>query len=391
MSDNQTRSPLPDVQYTIRPGIVELRSGHPDLALLPTQGLMEATRVVLEREPKTALSYGAEQGPGCLIEALRLWLGRMEGRRPKPEQIMITGGASQALDMLCLLLTQPGDVALVQEPTYHLARRVMQDHQLKLLPVSCDNGGIQVDLLEQRINRLLHQGKHIKVLYLVSTFNNPSGISLSDRRRKAITTLARKHGFLVIEDDVYHQLWYDLPPPPSMFHQAQTGTVIRLGSFSKIMAPGLRLGWIIAPSDIVDRCTKSGVLDSGGGLGHFNAHVMAAFIELKHLDTHVAALRSNYRKRRDTLVRALEKHLPEGCQWITPGGGFFLWLKLPENLQSASFLPIAESCGVSYLPGNLFFLDNAKTPYCRLNYTMVSLEELQSGARRLGQAIKECI
>jgi DNA-binding transcriptional MocR family regulator len=313
----------------------------------------------------------------------------MEDIAPPSEQVMITGGASQALDMLCMLLTRPGDVALVQEPTYHLALRVMRDHQLNLTSVPSDDNGIQVEVLEKILQTFQRQGKQAKLFYLVSTFNNPSGISLGVERRKIITDLAQKYGLLVIEDDVYHQLWYDGPPPPSLFHKAPIGTTVRLGSFSKILAPGLRLGWMIAPPQIVEKCVKSGVLDSGGGLGHFNAHVVAAFIEAKYLDMHIAALRSNYRKRRDVLVHGLKKHLPDGCQWVTPEGGFFLWLRLPRGLKSSTFLKSAEAAGVSYLPGNLFYVNGDGASYCRLNFTMVSLEDLEEGAKRLGTAIRK--
>ncbi len=381
--------PLPDVQYVMRPGIIELRSGHPNLALLPAKGLLKATRMVLQREPEQALSYGSEQGPGCLIEQLRHWLGRTENITPPPKQIMITGGASQALDMLCMLLTQPGDVALVQEPTYHLALRVMRDHQLDLISVPSDKEGIQVGVLEKILRRLQRQGKQTKLFYLVSTFNNPSGISLNVERRKAITELGKKYGFLVIEDDVYHQLWYDDLSPPSLFHNAPPGTVARLGSFSKILAPGLRLGWMISSPQIIEKCVKSGVLDSGGGLGHFNAHVIAAFIEVNDLDMHIITLRSKYRERRDILTHGLKKYLPDECQWVTPGGGFFLWLRLPRGFNSATFLADAEASGVSYLPGNLFYTNGAGASYCRLNFTQVSLKDLEEGPKRLGIAIRK--
>ncbi len=289
----------------------------------------------------------------------------------------------------CMLLTQTGDVALVQEPTYHLALRVMRDHQLDLISVPSDKEGIQVGVLEKILRRLQRQGKQTKLFYLVSTFNNPSGISLNVERRKAITELAKKYGFLVIEDDVYHQLWYDDLSPPSLFHNAPPGTAARLGSFSKILAPGLRLGWMISSPQIIEKCVKSGVLDSGGGLGHFNAHVIAAFIEVNDLDMHIVTLRSKYRERRDILTHGLKKYLPDECQWVTPGGGFFLWLRLPRGFNSATFLADAEASGVSYLPGNLFYTNGARASYCRLNFTQVSLKDLEEGPKRLGIAIRK--
>lgn len=379
--------PLPQVQYDMRSGIIELRSGHPDLDLLPADGLLRATKLVLEREAPEALSYGAEQGPACLISQLCDWFERMEGAAPLPDQVMITGGASQALDMLCMLLTQPGDVALVQSPTYHLALRVLRDHHLELMPILSDDEGIKVDAFEEKVVSLEKQGRKARILYLVPTFNNPSGVSLSLERRKALAELARKSGIMVIEDDVYHELWYDSPSPPSIYSMAPAGQVIRLGSFSKIMAPGLRLGWMMASPEIVERCMKSGVLDSGGGLGHFTAHAVSAFIELGLLDRQIETLRTNYKKRRDVLINGLENHMPEGCRWITPGGGFFIWLRLPAGMDSTSFLPKAEAAGVSYIPGSLFCEKGGGERYCRLNFTMVPIDELEEGARRLGTVI----
>jgi 2-aminoadipate transaminase len=382
---------LPDVQYELRPGVIEFRSGHPDLGLLPAQGLLEATRVVVEREPHEALSYGAEQGPGCLIRQLQAWLAREEGVAPPAERLMITGGSSQGLDMCCMILTRPGDVALVQSPTYHLALRVLRDHQLDLVPVASDGEGVRLDALEKTLLDCQANGRPAKLLYLVSTFNNPSGVSLSTERREELAVLAQRFGITVIEDDVYHQLWYDSPPPPSVYDLAPEACVVRLGSFSKILAPGLRLGWMSAPPEIVERCKKSGVLDSGGGLGHFTAHVVAAFMELGLLDQHIETLRATYRDRLSGLIQGLEKHLPESCSWLNPGGGFFLWLRLPPVLKSSEVLPVAEGSGVSYIPGPLFYADGGGEPYCRLNFTMWPLSDIAEGTRRLGRVLHDSL
>jgi 2-aminoadipate transaminase len=379
---------LPDVQHEFRPGIIEFRAGHPDLALLPAAGVLRATQVMLEREASRALSYGAEQGPGCLINQLCAWLGRVQGETPPPsDQVLISGGASQALDMLCMLFTSPGDIALVQSPTYHLALRVIRDHRLDLVSVPSDDKGLNMHALEETLSRLQRRGKPPRLLYLVPTFNNPSGITLPLEQRRALAELAQQSNLIVVEDDVYYQLWYDKPPPPSIYSLAPSGSIIRLGSFSKILAPGLRLGWVFASPEIVRRCVQSGVLDSGGGFNHFTAHVVAAFIELGLLDQQVAILRDTYRERRDMLVHALEEHLPQDCSWVTPQGGFFVWLRLPAHIDSASFLPAAEAAGVSYMPGARFFANARGECYCRLNFTMFSSDELEEGARRLGKAL----
>lgn len=378
-----------EVQYDLRPGIIEFRAGHPDLALLPAAGLLQAAQVVLEREAPQALSYGAEQGPSCLIEQLSAWLERIEGEKPPSEQVMITGGASQALDMLCLLLTKPADIVLVQSPTYHLALRVMRDHQLALVPIPGDEEGMRVDALKETLASLQRQEKQPRLLYLVSTFGNPSGATLNVKRRQALVELARQYDLKVVEDDVYYQLWYDSSPPPPIYSLSASESVIRLGSFSKILAPGLRLGWMHASPQIIERCVKSGVLDSGGGLGHFTAHIVAAFIELGLLDAHLETLRTQYQKRRDVLVAALAEHLPRNCHWTAPQGGFFVWLQLPDGISSDEFLQSAEDAGVSFVPGPEFYVHSDGENYCRLNFTMVSLNELEEGAQRLGSALRK--
>jgi len=381
-------SPLPDIQMSLRPGIIEFSWGHPDPALLPADGLLRATRVALEGDRPQALFYGAEQGPGCLIEQLCARLGRLESATPPPEQMMITGSTSQALDMLCTQLTQPGDVILVGSPTYHLALHIFRDHGLELIPVPGNDGGLRVDALEDVLAALERQGRRARLLYLVPTFNNPTGVTLGEERQRALVALAQRAGLIVLEDDAYRELWYDSPPPPPLYNLAPAGPVVRLGSFSKVLAPGLRLGWMLAAPEIVHRCTGSGMLDSGGGVNHFTAHVVAAFVAMGLLDQQVETLRESYRQRRDVLLDGLAAHLPEGCRWTRPGGGFFVWLRLPPGADGDALLPIAESEGVAYVPGARFCAGGGGEQYCRLAFTLLSLEELEEGARRLGAALR---
>jgi 2-aminoadipate transaminase len=378
----------PDIQLFLRPGIVELMWGHPDLALLPVDGLLQATQVALARDGPLALSYGAEQGPMCLIEQVCARLGYLEGTAPPPEQMMITGGTSQALDMLCTVLTQPSDMMLVESPVYHLALRIFRDHGLELLPVPSDDEGLRVDALQEALAELERQGRRARFLYTVPTFNNPTGLTLALERRKALVTLAQRTGITVLEDDAYYELWYDAPPPPPLYSLAPVEPVVRLGSFSKVLAPGLRLGWMLAAPEIVQRCAGCGMLDSGGGVNHFTAHVVAAFVELGLLDEQVEILRASYRHRRDVLLDALANHLPEGCEWVSPGGGFFVWLRLPSGVDSAALLPVAESAGVSYVPGARFYAGEGGKRYCRLAFALLSPDGLDEGVRRLDAALR---
>lgn len=379
--------PLPDVQYNFRSGIIELKAGYPDVTLLPAEGLSQAAQVVLEREASQALLYGAQQGPGCLIKQVKEWMERRENYSVPPEQMMITGGTSQGLDMLCQVLTQPGDVVLVQAPTYNLALRLLREYHLDLIPVQSDEEGIIVDELAKRLRELELQGRQPRFLYLVPTFSNPSTLTVPLERRKAVIELAQHHELRLIEDDAYCDLWYESPPPPSLYSLDPNGLVIHLRSFSKIMAPGLRLGWMLASPEFIQQCANRGVFVSGGGPNHFTAHVVAAFMELSLLNQHVDTLRTRYQERRNMLEQALRKHLAETCQWSSPQGGFFLWLQLPGDVKSEELLSIAKAEGVSFLPGTLCFVNGGGENFCRLTFTMVPPDELEEGVRRLQKAL----
>jgi len=384
---------LPDAQHFMRPGIVEFTWGHPDLALFPTEGLAQAAARALARDDRAELCYGAVQGPGCLIEQLCAWLGQREGRAIPQERIFIAGGLSQGLDLLCTLYTRPGDAILVESPTYHLALRVFRDHGLELIPVAGDADGLRPDALADALARLRGERRQrrprrrARFLYLVPNFGNPTGAMLPLARRQAIVALAQEAGLTILEDDVYRHLWFDVPPPPPLSDLAPDH-VIRLGSFSKLLAPGLRVGWLHAPPEVVRRCAGSGLLDSGGGVSHFAAHVVAAFMELGLFDAHVELLRAVYGARRDILCAALARHLPDGCQWQAPGGGFFVWVRLPEGVDAEALLPQAAAAGVSYVPGVRFCADGGGRSHIRLAFTLLSPAEMEEGAKRLGAVLR---
>lgn len=379
---------LPDLQLVQRPGIIDFGWGHPAPALLPVADLGRAASAALQRDGELALSYGAAQGPGRLIAPLCEHLGRMDGCQLAPEQLLITGGVSQALDLFCTVCTQPGDSVLVESPVYHLALRILRDHGLHLWPVATDGQGLRLDALEQTLAQVRRQGPPARFLYTLPTFSNPTGVSLSAERREALLRCAAQHEFLILEDDVYRELWYEAPPLPPLSSYAGPATVVRFGSFAKVLAPGLRLGWMLGDAGLVQRFVASGLLDSGGGVNHFTAHVVAEYLRDGALERHVAGLRTAYRARRDLLVAALQAHLPVGCQVAVPGGGWFLWVQAPPLVDTTALLPQAEAAGVSYLPGTVFCSDGGGRQHLRLAYSLLSEEELEEGARRLGGALR---
>lgn len=380
-------SSLPDIQLYLRPGIAEFGWGHPDAALLPAAAMARASALALGQRGTAVLAYGAEQGPGHLIELLCGHLGRREGLRPPAEQLMISGGTSQALDMLCGQLSRPGDVALVEAPTYHLALRIFRDRGLRLIAVPSDEQGLQVEAAAALLASLRASGEQVAFLYLVATFANPSGTSLSPERRLALATLAQREQLPVLEDDAYGELWYDEPPPAPIRNLLPDAPIVRLGTFAKTLAPGLRLGWLLADPALIGRCVGSGLLDSGGGVNHLAAQIAAAFLELGLLEPHLEFIRASLRARRDAMLAALARHMPAECSWSPPGGGFFVWVRLPAQIDAAALLPQAEAAGVSYLPGTRFFAQGGGEHQLRLSFSLLPLQQIDEGVRRLGEVL----
>ena len=377
----------PILQLNIRPDILELTWGHPDPSLLPVAALRRAGVAALDQYGPDAMQYGHPAGPGPLLEWLAKRIGRQEGRAPALDEIMTTGGISLGLDQLLTRLAVPGDTILVESPTYHLAVRILRDHHLNLVPVPSDADGLRIDALEQLLARLRAEGTRPRALYLVPTYNNPTGRSLADDRRLALVTLAEAEGLLIIEDDVYRELAYDGPAPASLWSLAATGVVARLGSFSKTLGPGLRLGWMTGGAELVQSIVDSGLLDSGGGSNHYTALVVAALCAAGDYDANLVTLRDNYRARRDTLVAALDQYLPSGCTVRAPGGGFFVWVDLPVGMSSQAVLPRAEAAGMSFIPGARFHLDGGGQSSLRLALTLYPPATLAEAARRLGAAV----
>ncbi len=226
----------------------------------------------------------------------------------------------------------------------------------------------------------------MRLLYTIPTFHNPTGVSLSAGRRRRLVSVAAAYGLLVVEDDVYRELWYDGPAPPSLWSLAAPGTVLRLGSFAKTLAPGLRVGWLNAAPDQIERVAASGLNDSGGCPSQFAAAVVDRFLASGRYDSHVAELRAAYQVRRDALAGALAALLPRGCGFSVPAGGFFIWVSLPEGLRAGELLPAAEAAGVSFVPAARSHLDGYDGGL-RLAFTLYGTERLAEAAARLSETI----
>jgi len=375
---------LPLVQFDARPDVIDLGWGHPDPQLLPLEELRTAADEAARRWGPDLYAYGFAQGPAPLIEWLANRLGEVDGRAPDPASIVITAGASGAFDMVITQSTRPGDVALVESPTYHIAVKLLRDHGLEVVPIRRDADGPVLDALSGTLDELHRAGRRPSLFYTIPTFHNPTGSVLPLDRRVELVRLAASRGLLIVEDDAYRELSYGEPPPPSLWSLAEQGSVVRVGSFSKTLAPGLRLGFLTGEPALTARLAQGGLLDSGGGIGHIPGLVVAVLAEGGFYARHVERLRSAYRARRDALVRGLSEALPETVELNRPEGGFFLWLTLPEDHAVSRLLEHSRANGVSFMPGNAFSLTDNLDASLRLSFSRYSPDQLAEAARRIG-------
>lgn len=376
-------------QRRAAPGVLDLGIGHPDPRLLPAT-LLDAAASRALQDPEGALQYGAERGPAGLLEGLASFLTHQTGVTTPAGRLMVTAGASQALDLICTVFTEPGDVVLVEEPTYFLARGIFEDHGLEVVGVPVDGGGVDLELLDAAAWK-----RRPALFYTVPFFQNPSGVSLAPGRRRGLLEIARKRDLLVVSDEAYQLLAYTDAPPPSLAEE--DAPVLSLGSFSKVLAPGLRLGWIQGSPEQIERLTASGVVRSGGGLNPFASAVVADLMENEGLADWVATLRDRYRERGEALVAALHGHADGRYEVASVGGdaapgarvagGYFAWVRVPD-MDLAGALPVFQAAGVAYQPGKLFSSRGGFADYARLCFAYYDERQLREAAQRFAKGIE---
>ena len=311
---------LPTVQNQPSPDVIDLGLGDPPLSLLPIDLIRESAQKQLSQEDPSFLQYGTEQGDGYFRLALAGFLSKGYGFVVKPESFFVTNGISQALDLICTVFTKSGDTIFVEEPSYFLALKIFADHHLQVISVDTDENGLVIEALEEKLAK-----SSPKFLYLIPSYQNPTGHTLSQQRRERLVQLAQRHDFLIVADEVYQLLSYAQKPPDSFARYIHMQNVIPLGSFSKILAPGLRLGWMQAHPDTIKRFVMSGLLDSGGGLNPFTSAIVRGVIESGGLENNINTLTHLYRSRLHTMNSCLQDHLPN-VDYVVPGGGYFFWL-----------------------------------------------------------------
>jgi DNA-binding transcriptional MocR family regulator len=369
--------PLASVQAAGPPGTISFIYGLPDSATFPVDELRRAADQVLKERPEVALQYGPEQGYGPLIDFLRRRVASTEGLIVERPQIMLTGGSTQALDHLCTLFSRRGDVVLVEAPTYHETIQLFRDHGLRPLQIPTDADGLE------------RQGERARFLYTIPNFQNPSGITLAAARRPEILALAERHDILVVEDDVYRDLDYEGQVPPSFFALDSGQCTLRIGSFSKILAPGVRQGWLMGPVDHIKRLIGSGLRCMGGGANPLVANILATYCLQGQFERHIEHLRQVYRERRDAMLRALAQHMPDGVTWTRPGGGFFIWLSLPAPYRAAEVVARAREVKLLIPVGGPFFAERPTGQHLRLAFSYVTPEKIETGIKTLGQVLRD--
>ncbi|NJF24774.1 PLP-dependent aminotransferase family protein [Thermococcus sp. Bubb.Bath] len=368
--------------------VISLAGGLPAPETFPVEVIKNITSEVLEKHADKALQYGTTKGFTPLRLALARWMEKRYGIPMSKVEIMTVAGSQEALDLIGRVFINPGDVIAVEGPTYLAAIQAFKYYDPEFLSIPMDDKGMIVDILEDKLTELEREGRRLKVLYTVSTFQNPMGVTMSVERRKRLVELADEYDFLIVEDSPYTELRYSGEPVPPIKHFDDYGRVIYLGTFSKILAPGFRVGWIAAHPHLIRKMeiAKQSIDLCTNMLGQVIAW---KYVEDGHLDRHIPEIVEFYRPRRDAMLGALEEYMPEGIRWTKPNGGMFVWVTLPEGIDSKLMLEKAVSKGVAYVPGEAFFAHREVKNAMRLNFTYVPEEKIREGVKRLAEVVEE--
>ncbi|MBP1912410.1 2-aminoadipate transaminase [Thermococcus stetteri] len=368
--------------------VISLAGGLPAPETFPVDIIKEIAQDVLTNHADKALQYGTTKGFTPLRLALARWMEKRYGIPMSKVEIMIVAGSQQALDLIGRVFINPGDIVVVEGPTYLAALQAFNYYEPEFISIPMDHDGMRVDLLEEKLEELEKQGKRIKFVYTVSTFQNPMGVTMSVDRRKKLIELAKEYDFLIVEDNPYSELRYSGEPVPPIKHFDDEGRVIYLGTFSKILAPGFRLGWVAAHPHFIRKMeiAKQSIDLCANTL----AQVIAwKYVEDGHLDRHIPEIIEFYKPRRDAMLQALEEYMPEGVEWTRPDGGMFIWVTLPEGIDTKLMMEKAVAKGVAYVPGEAFFAYRDIKNTMRLNFTYVPEDKIREGVRRLAEVIAE--
>jgi len=368
------------LKITEKPGIISLAGGLPAPESFPAQAMREACQRVLTDTPREALQYAASEGYGPLREWVVAQLGE-QGLNAQSGQVLITTGSQQGLDLVGKVLIDAGSRVAVEAPTYLGALQAFAPYEPEFVAVDCDGQGPRAEALAAAAGA--------RFLYLLPNFQNPSGRSMGAARRVEVAQAAARAGLPLVEDNPYGDLWFDAPPPPPISATAGEGGIY-LGSFSKVLAPGLRLGYLVAPPALYPKllqAKQAADLHTPG----FNQRVAHEVIRNGFLNTHLPQVRARYRAQRDAMRAALDKHLPAGCRFNVPAGGMFFWVELPDGLDAVALLPKAVEAGMAFVPGAPFYCHAPRLNTLRLSFVTVAPPLIDQGVAALGRVLAAAI
>jgi len=375
------------LKYTEQPEVISFAGGLPDPATFPLDFLAKVAQEEILHNAVKSLQYTTTEGKRPLREALARWLGE-EGIHTTMDRIVITNGSQQGLDLLGRAFLDEGDAVFVSLPTYLGALQAFQGYRPTIVGVPLENDGMDLESLRKAIRKARQSGHEPKLIYVVPDFQNPTGITWSKEKRVELLKIAKKEDLLIVEDIPYRWLRYKGEHIPTIASLDEEGRVIVLLTFSKILAAGLRVGALVGPEEVVNMVVtlKQGADLCGPSL---TQRLVVRFLTEYDVHAHIARLCQHYKAKLETMLQALSQHMPEEAEWTKPEGGLFVWVKLPERVDTAKMLERALAHKVAYVPGQPFFADGSGQNTMRLSFALATLEELEEGIRRLGAVGKE--
>ncbi len=372
-----------------RSNVISLAGGMPDPATFPTEELNEAAKQIFAKDSARALQYSSTEGLQELREFILNWLAE-DNKKADLDNIMITSGSQQGLDLMSKVLLDPGDIVIVELPSYLAALNAFRSYGGEMVGIPMDDKGMRMDILEETLNQLKTEGKKVKFIYTISNFQNPAGVTMSLPRRKRILEIARKFEVFILEDNPYDKLRFEGEPIPSIYSLGNEGYVISLGTFSKILCPGLRLAWILGDKEIIEKLV---IMKQATDLCTtiLNQLIAYEYCRQNDIDKNIESNVQIYRKKRDVMLESLDKYFPSEASWTKPEGGFFVFVTLPEYINTDEMFLEAIEEKVAYVSGAPFFANGKGQNTMRLSFCYPKEKDIEEGIKKLGQVIKKKI
>jgi 2-aminoadipate transaminase len=372
---------------TARPEVISLAGGLPDTSTFPPESFAAEMTRIAQKSAAEALQYGPTEGfeetKDCILEVMGA-----EGMLPEHDDVIVTTGGQQAIDLVCKTLVDPGDVVICEAPTYPGAVPTLTSYQADVIQIECDQDGMRVEELEPLLDRLRDEGRRPKFVYSVPTFQNPAGVTMSLARRQQLVDLARSRELLVVEDNPYGLLRYSGEALPPLYQLDGGDFVLYIGTFSKILSPGIRLGWAVAPPPVMDKIVL-GKQAADLCTSTLTQYFVREYFAEGRWQQYIEELIGIYRCRRDTMIAALNEHFPAEATWTDPEGGLFIWATLPGYIDTGDLLAKALRADVAFVPGQAAFVAERGRNSMRLNFSGVDEDEIREGIRRIGKVIDE--